>query len=105
MVETKKRSMTEGSPVKPLIMFTIPMVVGNLFQQFYNIIDSIIVGNAVGPNALAAVGASTSITIVCHDCGGYRYRIFGSYLAAFWCKTDGKDENSDLYGDYYSSCI
>ena len=64
MVETKKRSMTEGSPVKPLIMFTIPMVVGNLFQQFYNIIDSIIVGNAVGPNALAAVGASTSITML-----------------------------------------
>lgn len=64
MAEAKKQSMTEGSPVKPLIMFTAPMVVGNLFQQFYNIIDSIVVGNFVGPNALAAVGASTSITML-----------------------------------------
>lgn len=60
----KKLSMISGSPVKPLIMFTLPMIVGNLFQQLYNIVDSIIVGNAVGPDALAAVGASTSITML-----------------------------------------
>lgn len=67
MSEEQKRgkgSMILGSPVKPLILFTIPMVVGNLFQQFYNIIDSIVVGNEVGEGALAAVGASTSITML-----------------------------------------
>ena len=62
--ESSRASMTTGNPVKPLILFTIPMVVGNLFQQFYNIIDSIVVGNVVGKGALAAVGASTSITML-----------------------------------------
>ena len=60
----KKASMISGNPARPLILFTIPMVVGNLFQQFYNIIDSMVVGNAVGSDALAAVGASTSITML-----------------------------------------
>ncbi len=62
--KSSRASMTVGNPVKPLILFTIPMVVGNLFQQFYNIIDSIVVGNVVGSDALAAVGASTSVTML-----------------------------------------
>ena len=62
--KSSRASMTAGNPVKPLILFTIPMVVGNLFQQFYNIIDSIVVGNVVGSDALAAVGASTSVTML-----------------------------------------
>lgn len=41
-------SMTEGSPVKLLMKFTIPMLIGNLFQQFYNMVDSIVVGRFVG---------------------------------------------------------
>lgn len=61
---SKKASMISGNPAKPLILFAIPMVVGNLFQQFYNIIDSIVVGNVVGADALAAVGASTAITML-----------------------------------------
>ena len=49
-------SMTEGSPSRLLLKFTIPMLIGNLFQQFYNMVDSIVVGRFVGSNALAAVG-------------------------------------------------
>ena len=60
----KKLSMTSGNPAKPLILFTLPLVAGNIFQQFYNIVDSIIVGNYVGANALAAVGSSTAITMM-----------------------------------------
>lgn len=59
-----KGSMVTGNPAKALITFTLPMVGGNLFQQFYNIVDSIIVGNVVGEDALAAVGASTAITML-----------------------------------------
>lgn len=59
-----KGSMITGNPTKALIAFTLPMVGGNLFQQFYNIVDSIIVGNVVGEDALAAVGASTAITML-----------------------------------------
>ncbi|MFG6367568.1 MAG: MATE family efflux transporter [Lachnospiraceae bacterium] len=57
-------SMTEGSPSKLLLKFTIPMLIGNLFQQFYNMVDSIVVGRFVGSNALAAVGATGSLNFL-----------------------------------------
>ena len=53
--------MTEGSIVKNILFFAIPLILGNLLQQLYNTADSIIVGNFVGKNALAAVGSSTSV--------------------------------------------
>lgn len=56
--------MITDHPGKALLMFVIPMIIGNLFQQFYNIADSVIVGRFVGERALAAVGASGSITNV-----------------------------------------
>ena len=52
--------MTEGSIVKNLLLFALPLIFGNLLQQMYNTADSIIVGNFVGSNALAAVGSSGS---------------------------------------------
>lgn len=58
------KDMTVGSPAKTLFFFAIPMVLGNLFQQFYNIIDSMVVGNFVGADALAAVGASTAFSML-----------------------------------------
>lgn len=57
-------SMTEGNPTKLLLAFTLPMLVGNLFQQLYNMVDSIIVGQFVGSNALAAVGATGSLNFL-----------------------------------------
>ena len=57
-------SMTDGSPAKLLLRFTIPMLIGNLFQQFYNMVDSIVVGRFVGSNALAAVGATGSLNFL-----------------------------------------
>lgn len=56
--------MTEGSPVRHIITFAIPMMIGNIFQQFYNVVDSVIVGRLVGANALAAIGATSSITFL-----------------------------------------
>ena len=50
--------MTEGHPVKQIVKFTIPMLLGNVAQQLYNTVDSIIVGRFVGDNALAAVGSA-----------------------------------------------
>lgn len=60
----KKYNMITDHPGKALLMFVIPMILGNLFQQFYNIADSVIVGRFVGEQALAAVGASAGITNV-----------------------------------------
>lgn len=55
-------NMTQGKPVSLIIQFSIPMLIGNLFQQLYNLVDSIIVGQFVGADALAAIGATGSIT-------------------------------------------
>ena len=48
--------MTVGSPWKGILAFTLPMLLGNIAQQLYNTVDSIVVGQYVGDNALAAVG-------------------------------------------------
>ena len=56
-----KNLMTEGSILKTILVFSIPLILGNLLQQMYNTVDSIIVGNYVGKNALAAVGSSSSL--------------------------------------------
>ena len=55
------KSMTTGSPVRLILNFSLPLLLGNLFQQLYNIIDAAIVGKVLGSNALAAVGASSSV--------------------------------------------
>ena len=55
-------NMTEGSPVRLLLAFSVPMLIGNIFQQLYNLVDSVIVGQFVGAQALAAIGATGSIT-------------------------------------------
>lgn len=56
-----KTVMTEGSIWKQMIRFSIPLILGNLFQQMYNTVDSIIVGNYIGSDALAAVGGSGAL--------------------------------------------
>ena len=53
--------MTVGEPWKQIIRFTIPMLIGNIAQQLYNTVDSIVVGQYVGDNALAAVGSAMPI--------------------------------------------
>ena len=53
--------MTEGSVWKSILFFSVPLILGNLLQQMYNTVDSIIVGNCVGDSALAAVGSSSSL--------------------------------------------
>ncbi len=53
--------MTEGAPWKKIVLFAVPMLVGNIAQQLYNTVDSVVVGNYVGDNALAAVGSAGPI--------------------------------------------
>ena len=60
-MKENKGLMTEGVIWKQLFCFALPLLLGNLFQQFYNTVDSIVVGNYIGANALASVGASTPI--------------------------------------------
>lgn len=55
------KDMTQGNPMKLIFTFAVPMLIGNIFQQLYNMVDSIVVGQFGGANALAAVGSSFPI--------------------------------------------
>jgi len=61
MAKNNVKSMTEGSPLLLIMKFAFPLLLGNLFQQTYNIVDAAIVGQILGPIALAGVGASSSV--------------------------------------------
>lgn len=58
------KDMTRGNEFSLLISFSVPMLIGNIFQQVYNMVDSIVVGNHVGADALAAVGATGSLNFL-----------------------------------------
>jgi putative MATE family efflux protein len=64
MAKQYSLDMTRGNETSLLLRFTLPMLVGNIFQQFYNMVDSVIVGRFVGTNALGAVGSVGSIIIL-----------------------------------------
>lgn len=57
-MKAKITNMTEGSPFKLIITFALPLMLGNVFQQFYTVIDTMVVGQALGVSALAALGAT-----------------------------------------------
>ena len=56
--------MSKGSPARLIISFMLPVLAGNIFQQFYNVVDSVIVGQFLGVNALAAVGSTGSVVFL-----------------------------------------
>ncbi len=56
-----EQDMTQGKPLAIILKFTLPLLVGNIFQQFYNMADTIIVDRFVGANALAAVGSTGTV--------------------------------------------
>ena len=64
MAKDKTRDMTQGSPMKLIVGFTVPLLFGFLFQQFYNVVDTIIVGRFLGVEALAGVGSTGSINFM-----------------------------------------
>ena len=58
------KDMTQGSPRKLILSFAVPLILGNLFQQFYSLVDTVIVGKFLGVTKLAAVGATGSINFL-----------------------------------------
>ncbi len=78
--------MTVGSPVRHILLFSLPALIGNIFQQIYNLADSVIVGRFVGPDALAAVGSSASIAFLffalCNGIGSGGGIIVSQYYGA-----------------------
>ena len=78
------KDLTVGEPQSVLWKFSIPMFVSVIFQQLYNMADSVIAGKFAGEDALAAVGASY------HDLHGHRggkqHRLFRNHFPVFWRK-------------------
>ncbi len=58
------KDMTVGNPTKLILSFSIPLLIGNVFQQFYNMVDTMIVGRFIGVEALAALGATGSLNFL-----------------------------------------
>lgn len=56
------KKLTEGKPIKVILLYTIPLLIGQIFQLFYSLVDTRIVGEILGEQALAAVGATTSLS-------------------------------------------
>ncbi len=64
MADDMTNDMTVGNPRGLILKFAIPLLIGNVFQQFYNVVDSVVVGRFIGVNALAAVGATGSLVFL-----------------------------------------
>ena len=92
---TTTMNMTEGRPLALLSVFALPLLIGNLFQQAYNLADSMIVGQLLGADALAAVGATGSISFlffsifngISGGCGIVTAQYFGARKDDMVCKS------------------
>ena len=92
------REMTTGPSLPLIFNFTLPLLLGNLLQQTYSLVDAAIVGKFLGINALASVGASTSVVFLilgfCNGCcGGFAIPVaqkFGArdYAALCFCQSE-----------------
>ena len=91
--------LTKGKISKNLILFALPMMAGNLMQQFYNIADTLIVGRVVGKNALAAVGSAyTLMTFFDLDFSGVC--VYASYSVVSTCATGSHGGDAAVSGYY-----
>lgn len=75
-METRKipaqiRDMTSGDPIRLILLFAIPLFIGNIFQQVYNMVDTMVVGHHLGDQAIAAIGATSSLySLIVNFAGG-----------------------------------
>ena len=75
------KELTRGNPAKLIILFALPLFIGNVFQQFYSMVDMIVVGQTLGKDALAAVGATSSVSF----CTRFNFWSLYYYSSAFRC--------------------
>lgn len=73
---TKRLDLTTGNPMKQILLFSLPLVVGSLFQQLYSFVDTIMVGRLISNDALAAIGSVSSLNFlvlgfVAGTCSGF----------------------------------
>jgi len=93
--------MTTGSPMKHILRFALPLLIGNLFQQLYNMVDSIVVGNFVGKNALAAVGTCGSMNFLFFSLSSGLAIGIGIIVSQYFGAKDEKNVRSTIANSFY----
>lgn len=93
--------MTVGSPLKHIVKFTLPLLLGNLFQQLYNMVDSVVVGNFVGADALAAVGACGSMNFLFFSLSSGLAIGIGIIVAQFFGAGDDRNVRNTIANSIY----
>lgn len=64
MAKQGTMDLTQGRPIKEILIFSLPLVMGTLFQQLYSFVDTVMVGRLIGEDALAAVGTTYSLSFL-----------------------------------------
>lgn len=100
--DTYMKDMTQGKPLKLIIGFAIPMLIDNIFQQIYNVADTVIVGRFLGESALAGVGSTGTLTYFLLTCIMSLIGIFG---AEFFLRLLSVSENVISYSAEYLHVI
>ena len=81
----KRMDLTVGDPMKQILLFSLPLAVGSLFQQLYSFVDTVMVGRLISPDALAAVGSVSSLNFLVIGFIGGTCSGFGIPLAMVYC--------------------
>ena len=102
------KDMTKGSPLKLILGFALPLMFGNIFQQLYSMVDTIVVGRVVGGEALASVGKLAGLACI-GDCDGNDTGLWYFNGAEIWGRGSGgasqKYHNVCLFIGDYGSCV
>lgn len=93
--------MTKGSPIRHILRFTLPLLIGNLFQQLYNMVDSIVVGRFVSENALAAVGSCASSNFLFFSLGNGLGLGIGVIVSQYFGAGDHRNVRKTIANSYY----
>lgn len=95
------RDMTVGSPTKHILAFALPLLIGNVFQQLYNMVDSIVIGNFVGKDALAAVGTCSSMCFLFFNLSSGLAIGIGVIVSQYFGARDEKNVRATIANSFY----
>ncbi|MBP5281743.1 MAG: MATE family efflux transporter [Lachnospiraceae bacterium] len=101
MAKAQTTNMTVGSPAKHILKFALPLLLGNVFQQLYNMVDSIVVGNFVGSDALAAVGTCGSTNFLFFSLSSGLAIGIGVIVSQFYGADDEDNVRATIANSFY----
>ena len=101
MANKRLTDMTTGNATRHLLIFTLPMFLGNLVQQLYNMVDSLVVGNYVGANALAAIGTCASVNFLFFSLSAGLANGIGVIVSQFFGAHDDRQVRKTIGNSFY----